>query len=56
MSTSVLQAVGLCLNRGPIAGDNWNLVQVLLLYIGPMYPRQGTHLQLLVLSWLVAST
>lgn len=49
VSTSVLQAVGLCLNRGPIAGDNWNLVQVLLLYIGPMYPRQGTHLQLLPL-------
>lgn len=38
---SVLQAVGLCLNRGPIAGDNWNLMQVLLLYCGPIYPRQG---------------
>lgn len=40
-SALLLQAVGLCLNRGPIAGNNWNLAQVCLLYIGPMYPRQG---------------
>lgn len=34
------KAIGLCLNRGPIAGINWNLSQVCLLYMGPIYPRQ----------------
>jgi hypothetical protein len=38
------QAVGLCLNRGPISGNSWNLGQVCLLYIGPMYPRQGEQI------------
>lgn len=40
-----VQAVGLCLNRGPIAGNNWNLAQVCLLYMGPIYPRQGEQPQ-----------
>jgi hypothetical protein len=36
----VLQALGLCVGRGPLAG-NWSVGQTCLLYIMPIYPAQG---------------
>jgi hypothetical protein len=35
------QAVGLCLNRGSLVSSDWTLPQFTLLYLMPVYPRQG---------------
>ncbi|WIA30899.1 hypothetical protein OEZ86_000951 [Tetradesmus obliquus] len=36
------KAMGLCLGRGPLAGQHWTVGQTCLLYIMPIYPSQDT--------------
>jgi len=35
-----LQALGMCCNRGPLVGS-WTTAQFVMLYILPIYPREG---------------